>query len=93
CLWFSNAARGSGVHRLPRQLPIKLAMEYLLTGKEMTAAEALEHGLVNRVAPTAGLDDALMAEYPAVVAMMASADAKEGPLPFSEKRAPHWTGS
>ena len=120
-------AGGGGVHRLPRQLPLKLAMEYLLTGKEMTAAEALEHGLVNRVAPTAGLDDAvnelidqimacaplsiqatkqaamrgldmglgdaLVAEYPAVVEMMASADAKEGPLAFSEKRAPHWTGS
>ncbi|MEM8922751.1 MAG: enoyl-CoA hydratase-related protein [Actinomycetota bacterium] len=52
-------AGGGGVHRLPRQLPLKLAMEYLLTGREMTAAEALDLGLINRVAPTAGLDDAV----------------------------------
>lgn len=119
-------AGGGGVHRLPRQLPLKLAMEYLLTGKEMTAAEALELGLVNRVAAAAeldnsvnelidqimecaplsiratkqaamsgldmGLGDALRAEYPAVVEMMRSADAKEGPLAFSEKRTPTWIG-
>ena len=38
------------------------------------------------------LGDALRTTYPAVVEMMASADAKEGPLAFSEKRAPNWTG-
>ncbi len=119
-------AGGGGVHRLPRQLPVKLAMEYLLTGRDMTAAHALELGLVNRVVPSAeldttlnelideimacaplsiratkqaamsgldmGLGEALRAEYPAVVEMMQSADAKEGPLAFSEKRAPNWQG-
>ncbi|MEL7207607.1 MAG: enoyl-CoA hydratase-related protein [Actinomycetota bacterium] len=119
-------AGGGGVHRLPRQLPLKLAMEYLLTGKEMTAHEAKELGLVNRVAPAdrlddavnalideimacaplsimatkqaamrgldMGLGDALRADYPAVATMMASADAKEGPLAFAEKRAPVWSG-
>ena len=119
-------AGGGGVHRLPRQMPLKLAMEYLLTGRTMTADEALAHGLVNRVAPLADLDravnelideimacaplsvratkqaamrglesglgEALSARYPAVIEMMASDDAKEGPLAFSEKRAPNWTG-
>jgi hypothetical protein len=32
------------------------------------------------------------ADYPAVREMSASADAKEGPLSFSEKRPPKWTG-
>lgn len=119
-------AGGGGVHRLPRQMPLKLAMEYLLTGRIMTAEEALGHGLVNRVAPLAeldeavndlideimlcaplsvratkqatmrgletGLGEALGATYPAVHEMMASDDAKEGPLAFAEKRDPEWSG-
>ena len=52
-------AGGGGVHRLPRQLPLKLAMEYLLTGKEMTAQEALDLHLVNAVVPYAELDGAV----------------------------------
>lgn len=120
-------AGGGGVHRLPRQLPMKLAMEYLLTGRSMSAAEALDYGLVNAVVPYAELDDsvnalideimecaplsiqatkqaamrgldrslgeALFDQYPAVIRMGQSADAKEGPLAFSEKRAPNWTGA
>lgn len=31
-------------------------------------------------------------EYPAMKAMLASADTVEGPLAFAEKRAPHWKG-
>lgn len=120
-------AGGGGVHRLPRQMPLKLAMEYLYTGRVMTAAEALDHGLVNRVVPYDQLDDAvhglideimaaaplsiratkqaamrgldmplgdaLYADFPAVTTMMKSSDAKEGPLAFSEKRDPNWSGS
>ncbi len=119
-------AGGGGVHRLPRQLPLKLAMEYLLTGKEMTAIEALELHLVNSVVPYAELDDAvnqlideimacaplsvratkeaamqgldlplgqaLRAQYPAVIAMANSEDAKEGPLAFAQRRDPIWKG-
>ena len=52
-------AGGGGVHRLPRQLPLKLAMEYLLTSRTMSAAEARDLGLVNDVVPAAELDAAV----------------------------------
>ncbi|GAA1733259.1 acetyl-CoA acetyltransferase [Nonomuraea bangladeshensis] len=42
-------AAAGGLVRLPRALPGKLATEMILTGRRLTAAEALEHGLVNRV--------------------------------------------
>jgi crotonobetainyl-CoA hydratase len=44
-------ADGGGVQRLPRRLPHAIAMELLLTGRSMSAAEAARHGLVNAVAP------------------------------------------
>ena len=44
-------AGAGGVHRLPRQIPLKIAMGYLLTGRHMTAQEALRWGLVNEVVP------------------------------------------
>jgi dehydration protein DpgD len=40
-----------GVHRLVRQLPIKIAMGMLLTGQQITSAEAHAWGLVNEVVP------------------------------------------
>lgn len=52
-------AGGGGVHRLPRQLPLKLAMEYLLTSRTMTAERAKELGLVNEVVPYGQLDAAV----------------------------------
>ncbi|MQY03028.1 enoyl-CoA-hydratase DpgD [Actinomadura macrotermitis] len=48
-----------GVFRLPRQAPLKAAMGYLLTGRRMSAAQALGLGLVNEVVPAAGLDEAV----------------------------------
>ena len=39
--------------RLPRQIPYARAMELLLTGDLITAAEALELGFLNRVVPQA----------------------------------------
>jgi enoyl-CoA hydratase/carnithine racemase len=54
-------ATAGGVHRLPRQLPLKTAMGMLLTGRAMPAAEALRHGLVNEVVPAAQLDAAVAA--------------------------------
>ncbi len=52
-------AGGGGVHRLPRQLPLKLAMEYLLTGRTMSATTAKDLGLVNDVVPSSELDAAV----------------------------------
>jgi crotonobetainyl-CoA hydratase len=43
--------------RLPKRLPYHLAMEMLLTGRRMAAAEALRWGLVNAVVPPAQLLD------------------------------------
>ncbi len=44
-----------GVLRLPRRLPRAIAIEMMLTGKRLTAREALALGLVNQVAPADGL--------------------------------------
>jgi len=49
-------AGGVGVHRLPRQIGLKPAMGYLLTGRHMSAARAYELGLVNEVVPAEELD-------------------------------------
>jgi len=43
------AALAGGMHRLPRHMPLKLAMGYMLTGKHMTAADAHRFGVVNEV--------------------------------------------
>jgi enoyl-CoA hydratase/carnithine racemase len=45
----------TGAQRLPRILPLKVAMGLLLTGKLIGAAEAHRIGLVNEVVPRAGL--------------------------------------
>ncbi len=47
----------SGSIRLPKRLPYHIAMEMLLTGRRMDAAEAARWGLVNAVAPLEGLMD------------------------------------
>lgn len=44
-------AGSAGVHRLPRQMGLKPAMGYLLTGRHFTAARAYELGMVNEVVP------------------------------------------
>jgi enoyl-CoA hydratase/carnithine racemase len=45
-----------GVHRLPRQIPLKTAVGCLLTGRSMTSERAHMLGLVNAVVPAAELD-------------------------------------
>ncbi|HEY7270899.1 MAG TPA: enoyl-CoA hydratase-related protein [Dehalococcoidia bacterium] len=51
-------AGAGGVYRLPRQLPLKIAMGYMLTGRHVPVAEAARWGLVNEVVPVAELMDA-----------------------------------
>ncbi len=52
-------AGSGGLVRLPQRVPRQIAMEYALTGRLMTAAEADRFGLVNRLAePGKALDAA-----------------------------------
>ena len=118
-----------GVQRLARQMPQKIAFDYLLTGRMMEASVAHQWGVVSRLAqPGEALADALeLAETIAAngplavsatkrvahaafdhvwseeiarhdyseeqrVAILATADAKEGIAAFVEKRPPNWTG-
>ncbi len=45
------AALAGGLHRLPRQIPLKQAMGIILTGRRISAQEAQELGLVNEIVP------------------------------------------
>jgi crotonobetainyl-CoA hydratase len=48
-------AAAGGVFRLTDQVPIKQAMEYLLTGEPFSSQRALELGFANRVVPLSDL--------------------------------------
>jgi crotonobetainyl-CoA hydratase len=63
-------ANAGGLVRLPRQIPAKIAFELILTGKPISAAEALRLGLINRVAPAGQLIPVTM-EFAAEVAVNA----------------------
>ncbi len=52
-------AGANGVHRLPRQGPLKAVMGHMLTGRHMTARRAYELGIVNEVVPLDELDEAV----------------------------------
>lgn len=52
-------AGSAGVHRLPRQIGLKPAMGYMLTGRHMDAARAYELGLINQVVPLDRLDETI----------------------------------
>lgn len=53
-------AAAGGVHRLPRMMPQKIAMGYMLTGRHMTAQEAHHWGIVNEVVPLPALMPTVM---------------------------------
>lgn len=55
---FGMVAIGGGPHRLIRAVGSKRAMDIALTGRRLTAVEALEFGLVNRVVAIDALADA-----------------------------------
>jgi crotonobetainyl-CoA hydratase len=57
-----------GVLRLPRRLPRPLALELLLTGRTLSASEALQHGLANHVVPGDELLNAAQALAARIVA-------------------------
>ena len=48
-------AAAGGVHRLPRSVPLKVAMGMILTGRHITAADGFRIGLVNEVVPAGEL--------------------------------------
>lgn len=52
-------ALDGGIAQLPRRIPHVHAMGMLLTGRRITAARALEFGLVNEVVAPAALDEAV----------------------------------
>jgi enoyl-CoA hydratase/carnithine racemase len=51
----------AGTQNMPRAVGVRRAMEVILTGMPLSAAEALEYGLVNSVCPPAKLTDKVMA--------------------------------
>lgn len=80
-----------GVFRLPRQLPQKVAMGYLLTGRRMDAVTALRYGLVNEVVPLDELDrcvaewtDSLVRAAPLSVRAIKEAALRSLDLPLEE---------
>lgn len=120
-------AGGGGLLRLPRRLPLGVAMQMVLTGDPLPAPIAAGYGLVNTVtAPGEALATALqladritangplavaaskeillsatdrtvtegfVAQQSAMDVVFSSADAREGALAFTEKRAPVWKGA
>lgn len=125
---FGLAALGGGVLHLTRQIPLKQAMDIILTSRLVSAAEGLAMGFVNEVVPKGealaaahrlaasivacaplavraskrvALDYLalpfseaveLQLQHPAAQRMVNSADAREGPRAFVEKRSPRWVG-
>ena len=64
-----QAALSGGVQRLVRQIPFRQAMQMLLTCERISAARALEVGLINEVVPK----EALMARARALAAQIVRA--------------------
>jgi crotonobetainyl-CoA hydratase len=54
-------AGAGGVFRIVHQLPRKVAMQMLLTGEPITAAEALDWGLINQIVPDGTVLEAALA--------------------------------
>jgi enoyl-CoA hydratase len=117
---------GGSAVRLVRQIPYTVAADLLLTGRHITADEALRIGLIGEIVPdgqalaralevagqiaangplavqailrtireTEGMaeDEAFSVESRIGMEVFTSADAKEGPRAFTEKRPPVFTG-
>lgn len=50
------ALGGGGLQRLARHMPLKFAMDLVLTGRRLSAIEAQKIGLINEVVPAADLE-------------------------------------
>lgn len=61
-------AGAGGLFRLPRQIPPRIALGYAITGRRLSADEALTHGLVNEVVAPDDLERVTMAWVQDVVA-------------------------
>jgi enoyl-CoA hydratase/carnithine racemase len=70
---------------LVRAIPDKAAMEMLLTGTPISADRARELGLINRVVPPDGLDDAVV-EYAETITAMSPMAIRLGKRAFYELR-------
>lgn len=82
-------AGAGGVFRLSRQLPLRTALGYLLTGRRIGAARAFELGLINEVARPGDLDacvqswvDDLLACAPLSLRAIKEAALASGTLPL-----------
>lgn len=73
---------GGGATRLPRRIPIALALELGLTGESISARRAADLGLVNRVVPAA--------EVVAVASALASSIAANAPLAVMATKRLMW---
>jgi crotonobetainyl-CoA hydratase len=65
---------------LPRVVPRRRAMEWILTGREVTAGELADFGLANRLFPSGSFEDRLDA-------FVGELTAKSGPVLQLAKRA------
>ena len=91
-------SNSGGIHRLPRQIPQKVALAMILTGRPIDAREAHRIGLVNEVVPADQLLPAALrwAGWIVEAAPLAVRGAKEAtfagldvPLPAAIRRRYH----
>ena len=61
------ALGGGGLQRLARQMPLKFAMDLVLTGRRLTAVEAQDIGLINEVVPALELEDRARAKAQLII--------------------------
>lgn len=87
-----------GVFRLARQLPLRTALGFLLTGRRISAARALELGLVNEVVPVEELDacvagwvDDLLRAAPLSVRAIKEAVLRSVDMPLEQAFATRYT--
>lgn len=73
-----------GTQRLPRVVPVGIALEMILTAKKIDAAEAYRIGLVNQVVPQAELMDAAL--------NMANRICENAPLAVQTAKMAVWKG-